>query len=84
MMPPVTQALIIVNVIVYLLEMMGGMPLFGWFALWPPTSGPSGAPDFQVWQLVTYVQALRGDRPIASPPGPREDHLQAGEGRPSR
>ena len=53
-MPPVTQALIIANVAVYLLEMMGGMPLFEWFALWPPTSGPSGAADFQIWQLVTY------------------------------
>jgi cytochrome c oxidase cbb3-type subunit III len=41
-------------------------------------------PDYQVWQIVTYVQSLRGDRPIASPPGPRTEHLQAGEGRPSR
>ena len=53
-MPPVTQALIIVNVAVFLLEMAGGTPLFAWFALWPPGSGPSSAPDFQVWQLVTY------------------------------
>lgn len=53
-MPPVTQALIIANVAVFLLEMAGGMSLFAWFALWPPASGPSSAPDFQPWQLVTY------------------------------
>ena len=41
-------------------------------------------PEFQAWQLVTYVQALRGDRGIAAPPGPREEHLQAGEGSVSR
>jgi cytochrome c oxidase cbb3-type subunit 3 len=41
-------------------------------------------PEFEVWQLVTYVQALRGDRAIASPPGPREEHMQAGEGSVSR
>jgi cytochrome c oxidase cbb3-type subunit III len=41
-------------------------------------------PEYQVWQIVTYIQSLRGDRPIASSPGPRQDHLQAGEGRRSR
>jgi membrane associated rhomboid family serine protease len=53
-MPPVTQALLIANVAVFVLEMAGAMSLFEWFALWPPTSGPSPAPDFQLWQLVTY------------------------------
>ena len=53
-MPPVTQSLLIANVAIFLLETAGGMPLFEWFALWPPRSGPSQAPDFQVWQLVTY------------------------------
>ena len=54
-MPPVTQALIIANVAVFLLEMAGGMSsLLGWFALWPPAAGPSIGPDFQPWQLVTY------------------------------
>jgi rhomboid family protein len=53
-LPPVTQALIIANVAVFLLESAGGMSLFEWFALWPPHSGPSAAPDFQLWQLVTY------------------------------
>ena len=41
-------------------------------------------PEYQVWQLVAYIQVLAGDRPIASPPGPREEHLQAGEGPRSR
>jgi membrane associated rhomboid family serine protease len=54
-MPPVTQTLLIANVAVFLLEQVGGgMSLFQWFALWPPTSGPSAAPDFQIWQLITY------------------------------
>jgi mono/diheme cytochrome c family protein len=41
-------------------------------------------PEYQVWQIVTYVQTLRADRSIASPPGPREEHMQAGEGASSR
>jgi cytochrome c oxidase cbb3-type subunit 3 len=41
-------------------------------------------PEYQVWQLVTYVRSLRGDRPIASPPGPRQEHLQAADGEASR
>jgi cytochrome c oxidase cbb3-type subunit III len=41
-------------------------------------------PEYQVWQLVSYVQALGADRSIASPPGPRQDHMQAGEGSVSR
>ena len=52
-MPPVTQALIVANVVVYFLQSMGGA-IVGWFALWPPTGGMSYGPDFQVWQLVTY------------------------------
>ena len=41
-------------------------------------------PQYQIWQIVTYVESLRADRGISSPPGPREEHLQAREGRPSR
>ena len=41
-------------------------------------------PEYQVWQIVTYVQTLQADRSIASPPGPREEHMQAGEGATSR
>jgi membrane associated rhomboid family serine protease len=53
-MPVVTQSLIIANVLIFLLEMSGGMNLVAWFALWPPGSGPSAGPDFQLWQLITY------------------------------
>jgi membrane associated rhomboid family serine protease len=53
-MPPVTQTLLIANVAVFLLEMAAGMSFLEAFALWPPTSGPSPAPSFQLWQLVTY------------------------------
>jgi cytochrome c oxidase cbb3-type subunit III len=41
-------------------------------------------PEYQVWQLVTYVENLKGDRGIAASPGPRQEHLQAGEGKVSR
>ena len=41
-------------------------------------------PEYQVWQIVTYVQTLEADRSIASPPGPRQEHMQAGEGAASR
>lgn len=52
---------------------------------------PNGMPSWrgriptnQVWEIVAYVQSLDADRRIASPPGAREEHLQAREGRPSR
>ena len=41
-------------------------------------------PEYQVWQLVTYVQTLEANRGIAAPPGPRQEHMQAGEGSESR
>ena len=47
-MPPVTQALLITNVAVFLLQTQTGDALEVWFALWP--LGPGFAP----WQLVTY------------------------------
>ena len=47
-MPPVTQALVIANVVVFLLQMSGGEALVEWFALWP-------GDGFQPWQLVTYA-----------------------------
>ena len=50
-MPPVTQALLIANVAVFLLEMSGTASL-GEFALWPP--GGFGS-RFEVWQIVTYA-----------------------------
>ena len=51
-MPPVTQVLLIANVLVFLLEMSGTLAL-GEFALWPPASGPLGS-RFEIWQVVTY------------------------------
>jgi len=47
-MPPVTQALLVANVVVFLLQSVAGDPLVVWFALWPLGSG------FAPWQLVTY------------------------------
>jgi membrane associated rhomboid family serine protease len=48
--PPTTQALIIVNALVYLLQLVTGNLLIVFFGLWPASS-----PDFQLWQLVTYA-----------------------------
>ena len=46
-MPPVTQALIVANVIVFLAQNSSGLPLVEWFALWPDE-------NFEPWQLITY------------------------------
>jgi len=47
-MPPVTQSLLIANVVVFLLQYSTGGVLETWFALWPLSQG------FAPWQLVTY------------------------------
>ena len=47
-MPPVTQSLLIANVVVFLLQTQTGNALEYWFALWPLSHG------FAPWQLVTY------------------------------
>jgi rhomboid family protein len=53
--PPVTTALLAANVLVFLLQLAGGLPLVENFALWPPSvSGPRSGPGFELWQLVTY------------------------------
>jgi membrane associated rhomboid family serine protease len=49
-MPPVTQALLIANVLAFLVQGNFGLEEF---MLWPPQSDPSG-PGFGLWQLVTY------------------------------
>ena len=49
-MPPLTQALIIANVAVFLLEQLLGNAITGWFALWPIGSGL-----FMPWQLGSYA-----------------------------
>jgi membrane associated rhomboid family serine protease len=48
--PPATRALILINVGVYLLELLAPGPLLQWFALWP-----LGDPLFRPWQLITYA-----------------------------
>jgi len=54
-MPPFTQALVIANVVVYLLELQMGNVLFQWFALWPGAGpGLASLPILTFWQLVTY------------------------------
>lgn len=54
-MPPVTGALLAANVLVFMLQLAGGLPLVEHFALWPPaTSGPRSGPGFELWQLVSY------------------------------
>ena len=51
-MPPVTLALLIANVAVFLLQDLAGPEMTLWFALWPPAT--PGNPPFELWQLVTY------------------------------
>jgi membrane associated rhomboid family serine protease len=48
-LPPVTRAIIIANVVVFLLQQVTGTALDDLFALWP-----TGAPYFEPWQLLTY------------------------------
>ncbi len=49
-MSPITFALVLLNVLVYALELATGPEIIRVFGLWPPGSG--GA--FHLWQLVTY------------------------------
>lgn len=54
-LPAVTRTLLIANVAVFALQMLTGNLLIGPFALWPFASPQfHGAPEFQVWQLVSY------------------------------
>jgi membrane associated rhomboid family serine protease len=48
-MPPVTQSLLIANIVVFLLQTQTGDLLDYWFGLWPLGSG-----HFAPWQLFTY------------------------------
>jgi len=48
-MPPITQALILANVLVFLLENLTGGATLAWLALWP------AGPQFNFWQLLTYA-----------------------------
>lgn len=49
-MPPITLALILLNIAVYALMIATGPDIVRVFGLWTPGSGGS----FHVWQLVTY------------------------------
>ncbi len=59
--PPVTRALLIANIAIYLLQMLLGdmqppYPLTAHFALWPLGVSPySDIAGFEPWQLVTYA-----------------------------
>ncbi|MEW5967889.1 MAG: rhomboid family intramembrane serine protease [Pseudomonadota bacterium] len=50
-MPPITLALILLNLAVYALMIATGPDIVRVFGLWPPGSGGS----FHAWQLVTYA-----------------------------
>src|SRR5690349_1341921 len=54
-LPPVTRALLIANIAVYLLQMLAGEALIVHFALWPlGASMYENVAGFQPWQVVTY------------------------------
>jgi len=61
--PPITRALLIANVVVYLLQQVAGGYLEAHFALWPigPShlleldNGSTTPVGFGIWQLVTYA-----------------------------
>jgi membrane associated rhomboid family serine protease len=55
-LPPVTRAIIVLNVLVYLLQQVIGDTLQNLFALWP-----ASAPQFGLWQLLTYGFLHEGD-----------------------
>ncbi|MGI9245145.1 MAG: rhomboid family intramembrane serine protease [Steroidobacteraceae bacterium] len=54
-MPPVTRALLILNLIVFGLQLLADPVLVSLFGLWPPASAQyPGTPGFEPWQLLTY------------------------------
>jgi membrane associated rhomboid family serine protease len=54
-LPPVTRALLIANVAIFIVQQLTGNLLIGPFALWPfATPEFRGAPGFGIWQLLTY------------------------------
>ena len=53
-MPPVTTALIVANVAMYLLSQVAPGVLYP-LALWPIGTGGVDTPSFAPWQLVTYA-----------------------------
>ncbi len=55
-LPPITRAIILANIAVFLLQQVAGGLLLQLFALWP-----LGDPLFQPWQLLTYGFLHQGD-----------------------
>jgi len=54
-LPPVTRTLLMVNVGIFVLQLLTGDLLIAPFALWPFASAQyPDAPGFQLWQLITY------------------------------
>jgi membrane associated rhomboid family serine protease len=53
-MAPVTQALLIANVVGFLLQSLAEPFVIAYFALWPLHASPAPGISFQPWQLVTY------------------------------
>ncbi|RPI16233.1 MAG: rhomboid family intramembrane serine protease [Lysobacterales bacterium] len=54
-LPPVTRALLLVNVVVFVIQLMTGNLLIRPFALWPFANPAfAGAPSFAPWQVLTY------------------------------
>ncbi len=49
-LPPATRALILINVGVFVLQLLAGQVMETLFALWP-----LGSPPFRLWQLITYA-----------------------------
>ncbi len=48
-LPPITQALLLINVALFAADMLLGQLLTAWFALWPLDSG-----RFMPWQVLSY------------------------------
>lgn len=52
--PPVTWALLVTNLLVFLLQQFAGPLLLALFALWPLHTDPAYGVSFMPWQLLTY------------------------------
>lgn len=53
--PPVTWALLIANLLVFLLQQFAGDTLVTLFALWPLQGAPAFGVSFMPWQLFSYA-----------------------------
>ncbi len=52
---PVIQWLLIANLSVFLVQQVAGYSMIRWFALQPLEAAYNGAPEFRLWQLLTYA-----------------------------